>query len=235
MQDSETASPDIRQNLGSVKSRIAAAAAEAGRDAAGVTLVAISKTHPAPTIAAAIEAGHAVFGENRVQESESKWPALKSDHPGVRLHLVGPLQSNKVKRAVQLFDAIETVDRAKLARALAREIEATGTRPDCFIQVNTGEEDQKAGIRPADADAFIKECREQFQLPLAGLMCIPPVDEEPGLHFGLLAEIARRNGLDKLSMGMSGDFETAIRFGATHVRVGTAIFGARPPFKPQED
>ncbi len=223
---------DIRQNLAAVKSRIEDAATAGGRDPAAITLVAISKIHGADRISAAIAAGHRVFGENRVQESETKWPALQQAHPQVRLHLVGPLQSNKVKRAVQLYDAIETVDRLKLARALAREMAAAGKALDCFIQINTGEEPQKAGILPADADAFIASCRDEIGLPVVGLMCIPPVDEEPGLHFGLLAEMARRNGVAKLSMGMSGDFETAIRFGATHVRVGTAIFGERPAITP---
>jgi len=229
MADAGDLSPDIRQNIGAVKARIDAAAQEAGRDPSHVSLVAISKTHGAARIAEAIDAGHALFGENRVQESETKWPDLKAAHPHVRLHLVGPLQSNKVKRAVQLFDAVETVDRPKLARALAREMAAQDRRLKCFIQINTGEEPQKAGILPAAADAFIDQCRDEFGLEVSGLMCIPPLHEEPGLHFGLLAEMARRNGLDQLSMGMSGDFETAIRFGATHVRVGTAIFGPRAP------
>ena len=227
--------PDIRQNLAAVKSRIATAAAATERDPMAVTLIAISKTHGADRIAAAIEAGQTVFGENRVQESEDKWPVLMAAHPHVSLHLVGPLQRNKVKRAVELFDVIQTVDRAKLARALAREMDTADKRPACFIQINTGEEPQKAGILPADADAFIAQCRDEFGLPLTGLMCIPPVGEEAGLHFGLLSEIAKRNGLNHLSMGMSGDFEIAVRFGATHVRVGTAIFGGRPAFTPSED
>jgi len=169
-----------------------------------------------------------VFGENRVQEALEKWPALKADFPDARLHLVGTLQSNKAHPAVEVFDAIHTIDRPKLARAVSREMDKTGRRPECFVQVNTGEEPQKGGVLPADADAFITQCLDEFTLPVRGLMCIPPVDEEASLHFALLREIARRNGLESLSMGMSGDFETAIRFGATHVRVGTAIFGTRP-------
>lgn len=230
--NSENDGPDIRQNLARVKARIAAAAEAAGRRPGDVSLIAVSKTHDAGRIGAAIAAGQAVFGENRVQESERKWPPLREAHPGVGLHLVGPLQSNKVRRAVRLFDAVQTVDRPKLARALAREMEAQGRRPDCFIQVNTGEEPRKAGVLPADADAFVAECRDGLGLPVVGLMGVPPVDEEPGLHFGLLAEMAKRHGLAQISMGMSGDFETAVRFGATHVRIGAAIFGRRPPFIP---
>lgn len=175
----------------------------------------------------ALEAGQRVFGENRVQEAEDKWPALRETYPDISLHLIGPLQSNKVRKAIEVFDVIETVDRPKLARALARTMDEMGKRPGCFIQVNTGAEDQKAGVLPDAADAFIAQCRDDFQLPVLGLMCIPPVDEEPSLHFQLLAEIAKRNGLSGLSMGMSGDFEIAAQFGATHVRVGSAIFGAR--------
>jgi PLP dependent protein len=169
-----------------------------------------------------------VFGENRVQEAAAKWPALRQAAPNLQLHLIGPLQTNKVRDAVALFDVIETVDRPKLAHALVEEMKRTGRRPTCFIQVNTGEEPQKAGVLPEATDAFVGLCRDEFGLPVAGLMCIPPVDEEPALHFALLAEIARRNQLKALSMGMSADFETAIRLGATHVRVGTAIFGERP-------
>jgi len=230
--DINGSTPDIRQNLAAVKSRIADAAVAAGRNSAEVTLVAVSKVHTADRIVAAIDAGQTVFGENRVQETETKWPALLDAHPQVGLHLVGPLQSNKVKRAVQLYSAIETVDRPKLARALAKEMEACGQRVDCFIQINTGEEPQKAGVLPANADAFIAECRDVIGLPIVGVMCIPPLEEEPGLHFGLLAELAARNGVAQISMGMSGDFETAVQFGATHVRVGTAIFGTRPPIMP---
>lgn len=221
-------SADVAANLARVRSAIAKACREAGRSSAEVTLVAISKLQPAAAIERAIRAGHFVFGENRVQEAEAKWPALKAAHAGVRLHLVGPLQRNKVRRAVKLFDAIETVDRPRIAQAIAEEMRGSGRRPDLFIQVNTGEEPQKAGVAPAAADAFIAACRDRWGLPVAGLMCIPPADEEPALHFQLLREIARRNGLDRLSMGMSADFELAVRFGATSVRVGTAIFGPRP-------
>ena len=233
---SNTSTPeDIPENLDAVKTLIAGAASAAGRSPEAVNLVAVTKTHGPEKIRPAIIAGHGTFGENRVQEAETKWPALREEFPDRQLHLIGPLQSNKVKRAVQLFDVIETLDRPKLARALAREMQASGRLLPCFIQVNTGEEPQKAGILPADADAFIKLCREDLELPLAGLMCIPPQGDAPGLHFGLLAEMARRNDLAGLSMGMSGDFEEAIRFGATHVRVGTAIFGARPPLKPMDE
>jgi len=218
-----TEAPSIAENLALVKEKIAAAAGE--RD--GVTLVCVSKTQEPERITEAIAAGQKVFGENRVQESEAKWPDLKAAHTDVCLHLIGPLQTNKVKNAVALFDVIETVDRPKLARALARELDRTGRCPDLYIQVNTGEEEQKAGIEPLEADAFIAFCRDELGLPVQGLMCIPPVHEEPALHFALLKEIAGRNGLDGLSMGMSADFETAIRFGATLVRVGSAIFGAR--------
>ena len=219
---------DVTARLDDVRSRIAAAEQAAGREPGSATLVAISKAHPAERAAAAIAAGQRIFGENRVQEAMAKWPALKEATPGIRLHLVGPLQTNKAGDAVRLFDVIETVDRPKLARALAREMASSGHRPDCFIQVNTGEEPQKAGVLPADADAFIAACRDEFELPVVGLMCIPPVDEEPALHFALLAEMARRNGVSSLSMGMTADFETAIRLGATHVRLGTAVFGPRP-------
>jgi len=226
-----TASPEsdsIAANLAAVRERIAGAARAAKRDPAAVTLVAVSKTHAAARIAAALAAGHRVFGENRVQEAAAKWPDLRGAWPGIELHLVGPLQTNKTKEAVALFDVIETVDRPKLAQALAAEMQRSGRRPACYIQVNTGEEPQKAGIAPAAADEFIGVCRDGLGLPVVGLMCIPPVDEEPSLHFALLAKIARRNGLAVLSMGMSADYETAIVFGATHVRVGTAVFGARP-------
>ena len=217
---------DIAANLAGVKGRIAAAAREAGRDGASVVLVAVSKTQDAAAIAAAIAAGQRCFGENRVQEAQAKYPALKAQHQGLELHLIGPLQTNKVKEAVALFDVIETLDRPKLAEALAREMTRQQRRPRLLIQVNTGAEPQKSGVAPADADAFIESCRAQG-LVLDGLMCIPPADEAPALHFALLREIARRHGLAQLSMGMSADYETAIRFGATHVRVGTAIFGER--------
>jgi pyridoxal phosphate enzyme (YggS family) len=168
-----------------------------------------------------------VFGENRVQEAQEKYPALKAEHPDLELHLIGPLQTNKAREAVALFDVIQSVDRDKLASVLAKEMERAGKRPSCFIQVNTGEEAQKAGVLPAGLDAFVAACRDQHKLPVVGLMCIPPVDEEPALHFALLAKMAKRNGLSRLSMGMSADYEAAVRLGATHVRVGSALFGAR--------
>jgi hypothetical protein len=222
---------DIAGNLARVKSRIGDAAEAAGRDAEEITLLAVSKTQPAEAIEAALAAGHLTFAENRLQETEEKWPALKAAHPKARLHLIGPLQRNKARRAIELCDVIETVDRPKLAHALARLMAETGRRPDCFLQINTGEEPQKAGVLPGDADTFIRLCRDDLALPVRGLMCIPPADEEASLHFALLRMIASRNGLSDLSMGMSSDFETAIQFGATLVRVGTAIFGARrrPP------
>ncbi len=223
---------NISQNLKDVRQAIDNTAVQSGRKPAEINLVAVSKIKPAEVITKALEAGHRVFGENRIQEACDKWPALKQAFPGVELHLIGPLQTNKVKDVLPLFDVIETVDRPKLARFLAREMESTGLRPDCLIQVNTGEEPQKAGVLPDDVDDFVKSCLEEYQLPIKGLMCIPPVGEEPALHFALLREMARRNGLKILSMGMSGDYETAIELGATHVRVGTAIFGDRPPFKP---
>ena len=218
----------VAENLAAVRERVATAAGDAGRQAADVTLVAVSKVHGPDRIEAALEAGQRVFGENRVQEAMAKYPALKAQHPDLVLHLIGPLQTNKARDAVQLFDVIESLDRPKLARALAKEMEKVGRRPVCFIQVNTGEEPQKAGVAPEETDAFVVLCRDELGLPVEGLMCIPPLEEEPALHFALLREIAKRNDLAGLSMGMSGDFETAIRFGATHVRVGTAIFGARP-------
>jgi len=226
--ESPSALDDIAARLDAVKARIAAAAREAGRDPASVTLVAVSKTHPAAAVRAALDAGHRVFGENRVQEAEAKFPALRETFPDLVLHLIGPLQTNKARDAVALFDVIETVDRPKLTAALAREMDRLGRRPDLLVQVNTGEEPQKAGVLPADADAFIEACRGAYGLKLRGLMCIPPADEEPALHFALLAEMAKRHGLPWLSMGMSADFEEAVRMGATHVRVGTAIFGHRP-------
>ena len=219
--------PGVAANLASVRAEIAAAAQAAGRAPGEVTLVAVSKTHPAPVIAQALDAGHRVFGENRVQEADGKWPALRKTYPDIALHLIGPLQRNKVRRAVRLFDVIETIDRPDIARAVAEAGRAEGRVPDVFVQVNTGEEPQKAGVFPEDTDALVAACRE-LGLTVRGLMCIPPVDEEPSLHFGLLRQIARRNGLDELSMGMSGDFAVAIHFGATLVRVGTAIFGERP-------
>lgn len=217
----------IAANLAAVRGRIAAAAQAADRAPESVTLVAVSKTHPAASVRHALMAGHRVFGENRVQEALAKYPELREEFPNLALHLIGPLQTNKVRDAVAGFDVIESVDRPRLAQALAREMEHSGRRPPCLIEVNTGEEPQKAGTMPADADGFILKCRERLELPIIGLMCVPPLDEEPAPHFALLREIARRNGLEILSMGMSADFEKAIRFGATHVRVGTAIFGAR--------
>ncbi|MPZ09058.1 MAG: YggS family pyridoxal phosphate-dependent enzyme [Kiloniellaceae bacterium] len=218
---------DIAAKLAEVRGRITAAAREAGRHPQDVALVAVSKTHPAAAIEAALAVGQSVFGENRVQEAQGKFPALKKAHPDLRLHLIGPLQTNKVTDALELFDVIETLDRPKLARALAKEAAKLGLAPDCYVQVNTGEESQKAGIAPGEADAFIAECRD-LGLKVAGLMCIPPVEEAPALHFAFLREIAKRNDLAGLSMGMSGDYETAVQFGATLVRVGTGIFGARP-------
>ncbi len=233
MAASVTTETNIDENLSAVTAAIEAATADqrSAHGSGGVTLIAVSKAHPAEAARRALEAGHRVFGENRVQEALDKWPDLKAGFADAELHLVGSLQRNKVARAVGLFDAIHTIDRPKLARAVAVEIDKCGRRLQCFIQVNTGEEPQKGGVLPEDADAFIAECRDDFGLPIEGLMCIPPAEEEASLHFALLREIARRNGLEKLSMGMSGDFEQAIRFGATHVRVGTAIFGERPPFK----
>ncbi len=219
--------PDIAANLAAVEARIRAAEVAAGRSKGAVTLVAIAKTKPASAAHAALAAGQRVFGENRVQEAAAKWPALRDEFPDLRLHLVGPLQTNKVKQACALFDVIETVDRPKLARALADEMARSARRPDCLVQVNTGEEPQKAGVMPAEADAFIEACRADYRLPIIGLMCLPPLDEAPATHFALLAEIARRHGLAALSMGMTADFETAIRLGATHVRLGTAVFGPR--------
>ncbi|HUC72482.1 MAG TPA: YggS family pyridoxal phosphate-dependent enzyme [Stellaceae bacterium] len=217
----------VIDNLAAVSGRIEAAARAAGRLPGSVALVAVSKTQPAGAVREALVAGHRLFGENRVQEAEAKYPALRDAFPGLALHLIGPLQTNKVRDAVALFDVIETVDRPRLAVALAREMERTGRRLPCLIEVNTGEEAQKSGVMPEAADAFVLECRDRLGLSIAGLMCVPPLDEEPSPHFALLREIARRTGVELLSMGMSADFETAIRFGATHVRVGTAIFGAR--------
>jgi len=217
----------IAANLTAVRDRIAAAARAAGRLPESVALVAVGKTHPPASVQAALIAGHRLFGENRVQEAQTKYPALREAFPDLALHLIGPLQTNKVKDAVALFDVIESVDRPRLAAALAEEMARTGRRLPCFVEVNTAEEPQKAGVLPAAADAFIVECRDRLGLPIAGLMCVPPQDEPPAPHFALLREIARRTGLELLSMGMSADFETAIRFGATHVRVGTAIFGTR--------
>ena len=210
---------DVAANLVAVRARIGNAA----------TLVAVSKTFPADHIRPALVAGQRVFGENRVQEAMEKWPALRIDYPETKLHLIGPLQTNKARDAVALFDVIETVNRPKLAAALRREIDRAGRAPEFYVEVNTGGEAQKAGLAPDRADAFIATCRDEFGLPIEGLMCLPPVGEDPGPHFLLLADIAARNGLEVLSMGMSADFEIAISCGATHVRVGTAIFGKRAP------
>jgi pyridoxal phosphate enzyme (YggS family) len=213
--------------LETVRARIAAAAEAAGRPAGSVTLVAVSKTFGAPVVRPLLEAGQRVFGENRVQEAEAKWPALKAEFPGIELHLIGPLQSNKTRQAVALFDAIETVDRDKIAAELAKEIARQGRAPKLYVQVNTGSEPQKAGVEPAEAVAFVARCRDAHGLAIEGLMCIPPAEENPGPHFALLEKLARQAGVAKLSMGMSADYETAIAFGATSVRVGSAIFGAR--------
>lgn len=223
----------IADNLNRVRSRIVAAAEACGRARDEVELVAVTKTHPAERIRDALAAGQLIFGENRVQEAGRKYPGVRAEFPRLRLHLIGPLQTNKAADAVRLFDVIETVDRPKLAAVLAAEMAKAERQLPCFIEVNTGDEPQKAGVIPRDADAFIAECRERHRLLVVGLMCVPPADQPPAPHFTLLREIARRNGLGRLSMGMSGDFEEAIRCGATSVRVGTAIFGARPAMPPQ--
>jgi PLP dependent protein len=221
------ASTDAAARVAAVRREIEEACRAAGRDPATVTLVAISKTFPAAAIADVIAAGQTVFGENRVQEAKAKWPALKERHPGLQLHLVGPLQSNKVRDALALFDAIHSVDRPSLCAALAKEIAKRDSQPRLFVEVNTGAEPQKAGVLPEHTDAFLINCRQEYGLRIEGLMCIPPFDDPPAPHFALLAKIAKRNGLPFLSMGMSADFTRAIEFGATHVRVGTAIFGER--------
>jgi pyridoxal phosphate enzyme (YggS family) len=217
----------VAQRLAAVRDEIARAAEAAGRSPSDVTLVAVSKTHPAEAIEEAIAAGQRVFGENRVQEAMAKWPAIRERHPDVTVHMIGHLQTNKVEEAVATFDVIETVDRLKLSRRLAAEMARTGRRLPCFVEVNTGEEPQKGGVAPAEAEAFVRRCIDEDGLEIVGLMCIPPVDQEPSPHFALLAELARRAGLAGLSMGMSADYEVAIGLGATHVRVGTAIFGPR--------
>ncbi|NVK18674.1 MAG: YggS family pyridoxal phosphate-dependent enzyme [Methylocystaceae bacterium] len=217
----------IAENLAQVKDSIVQSAKAADRKPDEIELVAVSKVHEASTIRPALKAGHRVFGENRVQEAHGKWPELKEEFSGVCLHLIGSLQTNKVKEAVALFDVIETVDRPKLARALAKEMEKQGKVLDVYLQINTGEEDQKGGCLPKDADEFITLCRDELNLSIKGLMCIPPADEEPSLHFAFLRKLVQKHGLEGLSMGMSGDYETAIRFGATSVRVGTAVFGVR--------
>jgi pyridoxal phosphate enzyme (YggS family) len=210
-----------------VHAEIARACREALREPSSVTLVAVSKTFGPERIEPVIAAGQRVFGENRVQEAKAKWPALIAKHAGLSLHLIGPLQSNKAKEAVALFDAIHSVDRPSLAEALAKEIEKQRRQPQLFVEINTGAEPQKAGVLPQDADAFLTACREKYGLTISGLMCIPPLEEAPGPHFALTAKIAQRNGLKLLSMGMSADFITAIQLGATHVRIGSAIFGER--------
>ncbi len=217
----------LPNGLATVEQEIARACKEARRDRASVTLIAVSKTFDAAAISPVIDAGQRVFGENRVQEAKAKWPGLMSSYPGVALHLIGPLQSNKAKEAVALFDAIHSVDRPSICEALAKEINFQKKQPELFVQLNTGEEPQKAGVAPGEADAFIAGCREKYGLAISGLMCIPPVNEAPAPHFALTAKIAARNGLKNLSMGMSADFAIAIQMGATHIRVGSAIFGHR--------
>ena len=221
--------PSHHPALDAVRARIAAAAREVGRNPAGVTLIAVSKTFPAEDIVPLLEAGQRVFGENRVQEAKAKWPELRERFPGVELHLIGPLQSNKAREAVELFDVIHTIDRPKIAAAITQEIARQGRAPKLFIEVNTGEEPQKAGIAPLELSGFVAHCRNELKLEISGLMCIPPQDEEAAVHFAFLAKLAAENGLSQLSMGMSADFETAVQLGATHVRVGSAIFGGREP------
>jgi PLP dependent protein len=218
---------DAVQRLRQVRQRIAAAEQEALRESGDVMLVAVSKTFSADEIRPVIEAGHRVFGENRVQEAQGKWPALKAEFRDIELHLIGPLQSNKAKEAVTLFDVIETIDREKIAAELVKEIDKQGKAPRLYVQVNTGSEPQKAGVEPRETVTFVRRCRDVHGLAIEGLMCIPPLDENPGPHFALLEKLALEAGVDKLSMGMSGDYELAIRFGATSVRVGSAIFGSR--------
>ena len=227
MSSEPTVPIEVPARLRLVLEEITLAAEAAGREPQSVKLVAVTKTVPAPVIEQAIAIGQRVFGENRVQEAHAKWPALKERHAGIELRLIGPLQSNKVREAVGLFDVIETIDRPKLARALAEEMARVNKRPRLFVQVNTGEEPQKAGIVPSETDSFVALCRDTFGLSIEGLMCIPPLDEEPAMHFALLAKLAERLGIKELSMGMSGDFVRAIQFGATYVRIGTAIFGVR--------
>lgn len=220
---------EVAANLAAVRARIAAAAAQARRDPAEVTLIAVSKGQAPERIEAALTAGQRVFGENYVQEAASRWPALRERWPGIELHMIGALQSNKAEQAVALFDVVQTLDRPKLAHAIARAMERSGRRPRLLVQVNTGEEPQKAGVAPGGLDTFLAHCRDELGLAIEGLMAIPPEDEPLALHAALLAKLARRHGLAQLSIGMSGDFEEAVRFGATYVRVGTAIFGARAP------
>lgn len=219
------------ERLDRVRDDIAIAARSVGREPSSVTLIAVSKGHSAAEVAQVIAAGHRVFGENRVQEAQAKWPDLRQRHPGIELHMIGPLQTNKVRDALALFDVIQSLDRPKLADTLAAELERGGRRPGLFIQVNTGEELQKSGVLPREAPDFIAYCRDDKRLPIRGLMAIPPAEDDPALHFALLRELARNAGLTQLSMGMSADYQSAVRSGATHVRVGTAIFGERhyPP------
>ncbi len=219
--------PDVAANLATVRTHIADAARAAGRDPGAVALVAVSKGQPADRIEAALAAGHRIFGENRLQEAEDHWLARRAGWPDLELHFIGPLQTNKVRHAVRLVDVIQTVDRPKLATRLAEELAKSGRHLRCFVEINTGEEPQKAGVTPGAADAFVRRCREEWALPICGLMCIPPFGDEPAPHFALLREIARRNDLPELSMGMSADYPLAVQFGATLVRVGTAIFGER--------
>ena len=230
--ESESFMSDIVANLNAVKAAIASAEKEARREKGSVTLVAVSKTFDADEIRPVLDAGQRVFGENRVQEAQAKWPGLRDDYSGIELHLIGPLQSNKAADAVALFDVIETVDREKIAAALAVEIKKQNKAPKLYVQVNTGLEEQKAGIAPKEAVAFVERCRKEHGLAIEGLMCIPPADENPGPHFALLEKLAREAQVEKLSMGMSGDYETAIGFGATSVRVGSAIFGGRSYANP---
>jgi hypothetical protein len=227
-------SPDVAANLAAIVARIAAVRKAALAPAPETHLIAVTKTHGAERIMPALVAGQLLFGENRVQEAKAKWPALRAEFPDTKLHLIGPLQTNKVKEAVSLFDAIHSLDRPRLAEVLAAEMRNAGKRPDLFVEVNIGEEAQKSGIAPQDARDFVADCRNRLGLPVVGLMCIPPLDEEPAPYFALLAKLAGECGLTELSMGMSADFETAIRFGATHVRVGTAIFGERETETPTE-
>lgn len=220
---------DVAANLRTVRERIEGAAKESHRQASDTSLIAVSKAHGAERITPALDAGHRIFGENRVQEAEAKWPPLREAFPSVELHLIGPLQTNKARAAVAVFDVIQTIDRPKLARVLSEEMSRAGRQRDCLVQVNIGEEPQKAGVPPTEADRLIAECRERYQLRVRGVMCIPPFGREPSPYFALSAKIAERNGLPWASMGMSGDYEVAIAFGATHVRVGSAIFGPRDP------
>ncbi len=231
-EDGRPPAVDVAASLAAAREAVAAAARAAGRAPGGITLIAVSKGHPASRITPALAAGHTAFGENRVGEAADKWRALRAAWPGIALHLIGALQTNKVRDAVAVADAIHALDRPRLATAVAREMERQGRRPACFIQVNTGAEPQKAGVLPEGLEALVALCRNELALPLAGLMCIPPIDEEPSLHFALLRKLASRHGLDRLSMGMSADYETAVAFGATHVRIGTAVFGERPRRQP---